>query len=125
MRNLPRDVQKQPLAVFYKKSVLKNFVKFTGKHLYQGHLPQACTFIKKDTLVQVFSSEFCEISKNTFFTEHLRASASLYQVRWRCSYTLILIVTLIFQHLQPILVLVEEVRVLFTCILFNPLSLTR
>ena len=28
------------------------------------------------TLVQVFSSEFCEISKNTFFTEHLRTAAS-------------------------------------------------
>ena len=24
-----------------------------------------------ETLAQVFSSEFCEISKNTFFTEHL------------------------------------------------------
>ena len=30
-------------------------------------------FIKKETLVQVFSCEFCETSKNTFFfTEHLR-----------------------------------------------------
>ena len=28
-------------------------------------------FIKKKTLAQVFSCEFCEISKNTFFTEHL------------------------------------------------------
>ena len=27
--------------------------------------------IKKETLVQVFSREFCEISKSTFFTEHL------------------------------------------------------
>ena len=27
-------------------------------------------FIKKETLAQVFSNEFCEISKNTFFTEH-------------------------------------------------------
>ena len=33
-------------------------------------------FIKKETLPQVFSSEFCEISKNTFFTEHLLATAS-------------------------------------------------
>ena len=32
----------------------------------------ACNFIKKETLAQVFSCEFCEISKNTFFfTEHL------------------------------------------------------
>ena len=33
--------------------------------------PQACNFIKKETLAQVFSCEFCEISKNTFFTEPL------------------------------------------------------
>ena len=28
---------------------------------------EACDFIKKETLAQVFSSEFCEISKNIFF----------------------------------------------------------
>ena len=28
---------------------------------------QACNFIKKDNLAQVFSCEFCEISQNTFF----------------------------------------------------------
>ena len=33
-------------------------------------------FIKKDTLVQVFSCELCGIVKNTFFTEHIRATAS-------------------------------------------------
>ena len=27
--------------------------------------------VKKETLAQVFSCEFCEISKNTFFTEPL------------------------------------------------------
>ena len=50
---------KQPLEVFYKKGFLK-----------------ASNFIKKETLTQVFSCEFCQISKNTFFTEHLRATAS-------------------------------------------------
>ena len=48
-----------------KKTVLRNFTKFTGKHLCQ------CLFFNKVTLVQVFCCEFCEISKNTFFTEHL------------------------------------------------------
>ena len=33
-------------------------------------------FIKKETLAQVFSCELCEIFKNTFFTEHLLATAS-------------------------------------------------
>ena len=33
-------------------------------------------FIKKETLTQVLCCQFCEISKNTFFTEHLWATAS-------------------------------------------------
>ena len=37
---------------------------------------RACNFIKKETLAKVFSLEFYEIFKNTFFTEHLRTSAS-------------------------------------------------
>ena len=32
----------------------------------------ACNFIKKETLVQGFSYEFCEILKKTFFIEHFR-----------------------------------------------------
>ena len=54
-----------------KKDVLRNFAKFTGKQLCQR-----LNFIKKESLAQVFSCEFCEISKNTFFTEHLRTTAS-------------------------------------------------
>ena len=37
---------------------------------------EACNFVKKETLAQMFSCEFCEISKSTFFTEHLLATAS-------------------------------------------------
>ena len=33
------------------------------------------TLLKNGTLVQVFSCELCEISKNTFFTEHFWATA--------------------------------------------------
>ena len=33
-------------------------------------------FIKKEALAQVLSCEFCEISKNTFSTEHLWTTAS-------------------------------------------------
>ena len=39
--------------------------------------PEACNFIKKETLTLVFSCEFSEISKNTFFTEHLWTNASV------------------------------------------------
>ena len=38
--------------------------------------PEAYNFIKKETRAQVFSCEFCEISENTFFAEHLRTTAS-------------------------------------------------
>ena len=48
--------------VLCKKGVLRNFVQFTGKHLCQGLF-----LIKKETLAQVFSCEFYDISKNTFF----------------------------------------------------------
>ena len=41
---------------------------------------QACNFIKKEALAQVFPCEFCEISKNTFFTEHLWEVASDYLI---------------------------------------------
>ena len=37
---------------------------------------QAFNFIKIETLAHLFSYEFCEISKNTFFTEHLWETAS-------------------------------------------------
>ena len=45
-----------------KKMFLKNFAKFTGKHLCQS-----CSVIKKETLTQVCSLEFCEIFRKTFF----------------------------------------------------------
>ena len=59
-----------------RKGVLRKFAKFTGKHLGQSLFfnkvqAEACNFIKKETLAQVFSCEFWETSKNTFFKEHL------------------------------------------------------
>ena len=42
------------LEVFFKRSVLK-----------------ACNFVEKETLAQVFSCDFCEIFKNTYFIKHL------------------------------------------------------
>ena len=38
---------------------------------------QTCTFIKKETLAQVFSCEFCEISKNTFLYRTPLVAASV------------------------------------------------
>ena len=38
---------------------------------------QACNFIKKETLAQVFSCEFCKIFKNTFFYRTHPVAASI------------------------------------------------
>ena len=54
-----------------KKGVLRNFTKFTGKHLCQ-RCNSGIQRYSKETLAQLFSCEFCEISKNIFFKEHLR-----------------------------------------------------
>ena len=61
------------LDVFCKKCVLTNFTEFTGKHLCQSPFFNR---LLKETLAQVLSCEFCEISKSTFITEQLLATAS-------------------------------------------------
>ena len=58
-------------GVLWNKGVLRNSAKFTGKQLWQSLFfnkvaSQACNFVKKETLAQVFSWEVCEISKSTF-----------------------------------------------------------
>ena len=65
LNNLDVNIQSRSSGpeVFCKKVVLRNFTKFTGKHVPES---QFCNFIKKEALEQVFSCEFCEISKNTF-----------------------------------------------------------
>ena len=60
--------------MFRKKGDLRNFSKFIGFR------SQACNFIEIETLTQVLSSEFCEISKNTFSyrTPAVAASPEVY-----------------------------------------------
>ena len=48
-----------------KKCVLRSFAKFTGKHLCQR--ASGLQLCKKETLAQVFSCQFCQFSKSTFF----------------------------------------------------------
>ena len=64
-------VRSSLLEVFCTKDGLKNFAKFTGKDLCQSLFFNKVAdlrpfFIKKETLAQIFSCEFCEISRNTF-----------------------------------------------------------
>ena len=56
--------------MFYTKGVLRNFTKLTGKHLCQS------LFFNKVTLAQMFSCEFCKISKNTFLHRIVLVAAS-------------------------------------------------
>ena len=51
------------------------------------------TLFKKETLAQVFFCEFCQISKNTFFKEHVWVTASQH---------LIMLETLFFAHFNAV-----------------------
>ena len=57
-----------------RNGVLRNSEKFIGKYLCQSLFFNKV--VKKGTLA-LFSCEFCEISKNAFFTDHLWATASV------------------------------------------------
>ena len=65
------NVESTGSQVFYKIGLLKNFAKFTGKHLCW----RPAASLKGDSNT-VFPREFSEIFKNMLFTEHLRATAS-------------------------------------------------
>ena len=63
--------RKSRLKLFCKKNVLKNFEKFIRKDLCHSLSLNkvggwGLNFIKKETLTQVFSCEFREISENIF-----------------------------------------------------------
>ena len=68
-------MQKQPPEVFYEKRK-KVFLKIS--QISQENTCARVSFFIKETLAQMFSCEFCEISKNTFFTEHLWMTAAGY-----------------------------------------------
>ena len=61
--------------------VLKNFTKFTGKLLCQSLFfnkvqASGLQLYWKETLSKVFPCQFCDIFKNTFFTEYIQMIAS-------------------------------------------------
>ena len=62
--------QKQLPEVFCKKRCSEKFRKIHRK----THVPEP--LFKKETLAQVFSCEFCKISKSAFFTEHFLTTTS-------------------------------------------------
>ena len=58
-----------------RKGVVRDFAKVTGKHLCQSLVFNKVAGLAQ-VLEQVISCDFWEISKNTFFTEHIRVIAS-------------------------------------------------
>ena len=59
--------QKQPPEVFYKKSCSEENSPKSQKNTCVDLEVSAYNFIKKEALAQVFSYEFYEMFKNTFF----------------------------------------------------------
>ena len=98
------------------KVALKDFAKFTGKHLFQGLLfflncsSRASNFIKKESLTQMFFCEFYGIYKNTIFTKQ----------RWAT----ILSLQLYKQGLHVLCFLLTSAKFLKTAILQNTCMVT-
>ena len=65
-----KSSQKQSPKIFYKKAVLPN--KSLQKSSWLQHY-------QKQTPTQVFSCEYCEIFKSTYFDGHLQTAASVFQ----------------------------------------------
>ena len=79
-------MQKQPFAFDLQNRCLQNFAKFTEKHLcwrvlFNKFPGGACNFIQKDTPTQLFSLEFCEISKKNFYFKSPPVAASAVKSR--------------------------------------------
>ena len=81
LNTLVHDVRNllQSEAVVRRCSVKKVFLK-----VFLKKVPEACNFIKKETLTQVFSCEFWEISKNTFFYKTPSVAASVQYEQFLC-----------------------------------------
>ena len=62
---------------------IKQQIKLVLQHLINSL--KACNFVKKETLEQVFSCEFCEISKSTFLIEHLVAASMYWFKCYHCT----------------------------------------
>ena len=93
-----------------KEGILRNFAKFTWKHQCHSLVPW-----QKGTLAQVFSYEVCKISKNTFFTEHIWATASAHVMN--------LLLFLILESVNMIIVLIccKNMTIIFSKSVSNSL----
>ena len=67
------NVEAATRGVLWKKELLESSQNSEENNCARA---QACNFIKKEALAQVFSCEFCDTSNNTFFREQLWTTAS-------------------------------------------------
>ena len=68
--------EEQPPEVFCKKSVFRNFAKFTGKHLclslfFNKVVGGSARLLKKRLWHRCFPVNFTKFQRSPFFTEHL------------------------------------------------------
>ena len=70
--NLDSQIQKQPPEIFYKKGALKNFTKFTGKHLCQSLFFNKIAGLRRATLLNTilwhryFPVNFAKLLRTSF-----------------------------------------------------------
>ena len=69
-----------------KIGVFKNSTKFILKHLCWSFLFNkvaglTCSFLRKETMVQLFLCEFCQILKEMYFVKHLPTITTVYVKR--------------------------------------------
>ena len=83
---VPYNLQKQPTEVFYKKRRSQKFRKIHRKTLVLESLfcflikLYLLNVIKRESLAQVFSCEFCKVSKFTFFYRTALVAASVFSL---------------------------------------------
>ena len=83
MISLPDKVEKKEKnTIDIEKGVVRKFAKLTGRTCAKVSSFNKVTdlilqFYLKKTPAQVFSCDFCKMFKKTYFTEHLRETASV------------------------------------------------
>ena len=66
IRRLVWPVSQYPVSIFLYFNHIFTATKRILTFHYMFQKPEACNFVKKETLAQVLSYEFCENSKNTY-----------------------------------------------------------
>ena len=86
LESLFNKVATEKTCNFIKKTLQQRYFPVDFVKIFKGSVLQnickrlliwlpACNFVRKETPVQIFSCEICEIFKNAFFTEHHRTTA--------------------------------------------------